>query len=212
VDLNSSALARCRYDRYWSIGLSSSPFHHSVIQTVVGRVERASVQGNGSFVPQHDQSQAWSPQWRCKFLFSIFGLFVNFNPIGSLPPFISTGWWASTDNEQKWEADRPSPIIPRFSHRPQHAKPRSPHAPKHLLQEDDHQTVKNYSIDSYRHSAQAFKVNFQFSLSYRFHPILTLSFQGASAMTGTSSVTLLCTRLLFFSKSQQYLSASIPNS
>jgi hypothetical protein len=44
-------------------------------------------------------------------------------------------------------------------------------------------------------SAQAFKVNPQITLLFcQFHPIFTLLFQGASATTGTSSVTLFHTK------------------
>jgi hypothetical protein len=59
-------IARCWYNRYWSIGLGPSSLHHSVIQTVVGRMERASIQGIGPHVPQHDRSRTLSSWWRRK--------------------------------------------------------------------------------------------------------------------------------------------------
>ena len=47
--------------------------------------------------------------------------------------------------------------------------------------------------------APAFKVNSQFSSSYRFHPILTSSCQGTSTATGISSVTMSYTKHSAFS-------------
>jgi hypothetical protein len=40
--------------------LGSSSFYHSVIQTLVRRMERTSVQGIGPYVLQHDWLWLWS--------------------------------------------------------------------------------------------------------------------------------------------------------
>ena len=138
--------------------------------------------------PEHevpDDVVSFSP------ILSHFSLLLTLSATYSL---ISTGWWSSTNSEQEQATDQPSPGISSFSDRPQRAKFSSPDAPNRPFQENDHQIVKNFSIDSCRHSSTSFRGKFSIFLSHQFHPILTLFFQGASATTGTSSVTSLCTR------------------
>ena len=57
MDQDSPTPIKCRYVRYWSIGLDPGSLHHSSIQIVVGRVERTSVLYIGSDIPRHDRPQ-----------------------------------------------------------------------------------------------------------------------------------------------------------
>ena len=57
VDKNSSASAKCRYAGHWFVSMDPSPFHHSDVQAVVGRVEGTPVLHIGSDISRHDRPQ-----------------------------------------------------------------------------------------------------------------------------------------------------------
>ena len=158
-------------------------------------MEGASVQGIGSHVPYHNRPRIWGSWWRCKFLADTSVLLLILT-LSATHPFSSQ------------QGDDPALTVSR-SGRPIDLLQSGPiylirhNAPSlaTLMHRNIHfkkTTTKQLEVSpsiATATLAQAFKVNSQFSLSYWFHPILALSFQGISVAMGTSSVTLFCTKL-----------------
>ena len=157
-------------------------------------MKRASIHGISPHVPQHDRSQVWSSRWRCKFLADTSVLLLTLTLSVTYPFSLQ-------------QVDDPAPTVSRSGRLidllPSGLVSLIGHnAPS--LAVLMHQNIRFKKTTTKRSKvspsvaaatlAQSFKVNSQFSLSYWFHPILTLFIHGASAAIETSSVTMYHTK------------------